>query len=174
MHFNHHGPAASAQYAAALVNSAATVDAYQAVIDAYATPSGTLVAERVPEVAAWAARLRAVFAEGELAPRVALVNELLAAAVRSPVVALHDGFAPHLHYADINDDLLTRMRARTASGLAHVLCDGDWRRPGQCAREGCGIVFMDTSRNGGRRFCTLRCANRVRTAEYRARLAAAD
>ena len=135
-------------------------------------PAARLDPATVPAVARWADRLRTVFEEeGRLDQRVLLVNALLADAVRRPFVSVHDGLAPHWHYADVNDDLVKRLRARTAAGLAHVLCDGDGDRLGHCARQGCALVSLDTSRNGTRRSCTLRCANRVRTAEHRERLA---
>ncbi|MGY4099847.1 CGNR zinc finger domain-containing protein [Nocardia sp. R16R-3T] len=35
------------------------------------------------------------------------------------------------------------------------------------ARQGCGSVFVDTSRNGRRRFCSTRCSNRVHVAQHR-------
>ncbi|HLU95849.1 MAG TPA: CGNR zinc finger domain-containing protein, partial [Thermobifida alba] len=43
---------------------------------------------------------------------------------------------------------------------------------GCCARDGCRTVFVDTSRNGRRRFCSVTCANRVNVAAHRARAAA--
>lgn len=36
-----------------------------------------------------------------------------------------------------------------------------------CRRDGCGTAFLDTSRNGLRRFCSLRCANQVNVASHR-------
>jgi predicted RNA-binding Zn ribbon-like protein len=34
---------------------------------------------------------------------------------------------------------------------------------------GCGTVFIDTSRNGRRHFCSVRCANQVNVANHRRR-----
>jgi len=100
------------------------------------------------------------------------LNALPADTVRRPFTSGHDGLPPQLHHAEVDDDRVTRLRARTAAGFAPVLCDGDGHRLGNCAREGCGTVYMGSSRNGTRRFRTLRCANRVRTAEHRERRAA--
>jgi hypothetical protein len=166
--FNHYG-AVAARYAAALANAEATADGYQAVIDEFVRPVERVEPRDVPAIAAWADRLRAVFQEPDLDRRVSMVNALLEAGVRSLFVSRHDGLAPHLHYVDVDADLLRRMRARTAAGLAGVLCDWGGDRLGRCGRPACDVVFMDTSRNGTRRFCSLRCANRVRSAEYRAR-----
>ena len=168
MQFNHYGPIA-ARYAAALANAPATTVGYQAVIDRFVRPVVRVDPATVPAIAEWSSRLWAVFMDTRLERRVSMVNQLLEVAIRRPFVSTHDGLAPHLHYAEVDDDLLSRLRARTAAGLAHVLCDGDQHRLGNCAREGCDVVYMDTSRNGRRRFCTLRCANRVRVAEHRGR-----
>ena len=40
---------------------------------------------------------------------------------------------------------------------------------GRCQREGCAIAFVDTSRNGTRRFCSVRCANQVNVSNHRVR-----
>jgi hypothetical protein len=166
--FNHYGVIA-ARYAAALANAEATAGGYQAVVDEFVRPVEPVEPRDVPAIAAWADRLRAVFQEPDLDRRVSMVNALLAAGVSSLFVSRHDGLAPHLHYVKVDADLLSRMRARTAAGLAGVLCDFNGDRLGRCGRQACDVVFMDTSRNGTRRFCSLRCANRIRSAEYRAR-----
>ena len=62
------------------------------------------------------------------------------------------------------------MKAYTASGLAHAFCQ-DPGRLGRCDRDGREIVDVDTSRNGRRRYCSTRCANRVYVAEHRERQA---
>jgi hypothetical protein len=169
--FNHYGFVA-AQYAAALANAPATPSAYQTVIDEFVRPLERVEPRDVPAIKAWADQLRGVFQEPDLDQRVSMVNALLQVGVNSPFVSRHDHLAPHLHYVRVDADLLSRVRARTAAGLAHVLCVSSGDRLGRCARQACDLVFTDTSRNGGRRFCSLRCANRVRTAQYRARAAA--
>ncbi|MEJ3653557.1 CGNR zinc finger domain-containing protein [Actinomycetes bacterium KLBMP 9759] len=60
------------------------------------------------------------------------------------------------------------MKAYPTGGPAHALCD-EPNRIGACARDGCDTVFVDTSRNGRRRFCTVRCANRAHIADNRMR-----
>ena len=59
--------------------------------------------------------------------------------------------------------------ALTAAGLAHVIDDGGGERLRACSRAGCGVVFADTSRNGRRRVCSVRCANQVNVANHRLR-----
>jgi predicted RNA-binding Zn ribbon-like protein len=43
------------------------------------------------------------------------------------------------------------------------------QRPGICSAPSCDRVFVDTSRNGTKRFCTTACQNRVKAAAFRAR-----
>jgi predicted RNA-binding Zn ribbon-like protein len=109
-----------------------------------------------------------VFAEPDVTGRVRLVNELLAVVAAPPYISQHDGRAPHFHYAEHDAPLVVRIKAYTTGGLAHALCD-DPDRIGQCQRPDCDTVYIDTSRNGRRRFCTIRCANRTYVADHRKR-----
>jgi Conserved protein containing a Zn-ribbon-like motif, possibly RNA-binding len=120
----------------------------------------------------WARLLDPVFGEADLDRQVALINDLLDRAASRPRVSTHDGLPPHLHYFSARAGVVARVRAVTAGGLAMAVCFSDGRRLGRCERPGCGVVYVDTSRNGRRRFCSLRCANRVNVAAHRARIAA--
>jgi CGNR zinc finger protein len=168
MQFNH-DRWLGAEYAAALANAPVTAAGYQQVVDEFVRPSCRVHGADVAPIGAWVARFRPIFGEAVLDRQVELVNSLLAESVNRPVVSRHDGLAPHLHFADPEEELVTRLRGRTAIGLAQAICDGAATRLGRCARPECGIVYVDTSRNGRRRYCAVRCANRVRTAEHRQR-----
>ncbi|XVS60631.1 CGNR zinc finger domain-containing protein [Actinosynnema sp. CA-299493] len=168
MHFNPYGGAA-AELAAALVNAdpRSTADELLDLLRAHDyRPAGALDEHQARELAAWAARLSPVF--DHTPDQVALVNDLLAEAAAKPYISTHDDRRPHLHFAPEHAPTPERLRAFTAAGLAHVVCD-DPGRLGRCARPGCRTVYVDTSRNGRRRFCTTRCANRVHVAEHRTR-----
>ncbi|RCV48172.1 CGNR zinc finger domain-containing protein [Marinitenerispora sediminis] len=117
----------------------------------------------------WGARLDPVFGEADQQRQIDLVNGLLDSAATGIRVTMHDGHAPHLHYTSETRDPVERVRAATAGGLAVAICGAGGQRLGRCARPGCGEVFVDTSRNGRRRFCTLTCANRVNVAAHRSR-----
>ena len=54
-------------------------------------------------------------------------------------------------------------------GAFGLLGHGAGERLRACGRAGCGVVFVDTSRNGRRRFCSVRCANQVNVANHRLR-----
>lgn len=170
MQFNPYGGTA-AQLAVALVNAgpAASPAALDDVLATYDyRPADAVDTAEARELTRWADRLRPVFAETDVTGRVRLVNELLAAVAAPPYISQHDGRAPHFHYAEHDAPLVHRVKAYTAGGLAHALCD-DPDRIGRCDRPGCGTVFVDTSRNGRRRFCSTRCANQTHVADHRRR-----
>lgn len=170
VHFNPYGGAA-AQVAAALVNlgpapAARTLETVRAAgmsLDALADADANTIG-------AWTVRLREVFAEPAADARVELVNGLLADSACRPHVSRHDGKPAHLHYASEHAGAARRVQAYTAGGLAHLVCE-DPSRIGMCTNEGCGVVFVDTSRNGRRRFCSTRCATRAHVADHRRRAA---
>jgi predicted RNA-binding Zn ribbon-like protein len=165
VHFNPYGGAA-AELAVRLVNAHPRHDLLQLLADSGYKPLGTLNARQSTELRRWIVRLGEVFTE----PSVDLLNALLAETTSQPYISTHDGRAPHLHYAREDAPIDERVKAYTAAGLAELFCE-DPGRIGSCAREGCGSVFVDTSRNGRRRFCSTRCSNRVHVAEHRARSA---
>lgn len=122
----------------------------------------------------WTGRLREVFEAGSAPAKAELADALLVAADCRPQLLSHGpGLPYHLHYAPVRTGLAARVRALTAAGLAHVIDDGGGPRLRACDRAGCEVAFMDTSRNGRRRFCSVRCANQVNVANHRLRKRAA-
>ena len=59
-------------------------------------------------------------------------------------------------------------------GLATLVCDFGGTRLGVCAASSCEDVFVDTSPNQSRRYCSDRCSSRANVAAYRARQKAAS
>ncbi|MEU5695300.1 CGNR zinc finger domain-containing protein [Actinosynnema sp. NPDC020468] len=168
MHFNPYGGAA-AHLAAALVNAdpASTPADLVALLHAHHyAPVRDLDTAGAAAVLAWARRLEPVF---DRAPdSIARLNALLADAATGPYLSTHDGRAPHLHFAPEHAPTPDRVRAFTASGVAHLFCEAP-DRLGRCAAPGCRVVYVDTSRNGRRRYCSTRCANREQVARHRKR-----
>jgi predicted RNA-binding Zn ribbon-like protein len=118
----------------------------------------------------WAMRLRAVFEADGPPQRAGLADALLTAADCRPRLVSHGPGLPfHLHYAPAGSGLPARVRALTAAGIAHVIDEGEGARLRACGRDGCGTAFLDTSRNGRRVFCSVRCANQVNVASHRRR-----
>lgn len=128
-----------------------------------------VTAGQAAELRAWAARLAPVFGERDQATQIKLVNELLDGTTAKPYVSAHDGREPHLHFFSVDADIVARARDTTSGGLAMALSFAGGDRLGRCDRDGCEIVYVDTSRNGRRRFCSPGCANRVNVAAHRAR-----
>ena len=126
------------------------------------------------ELTSWTARLREVFAAAAVTDKALLADALLVAADCRPRLVSHGGDKPfHFHYAPVETGLAARVRALTAAGLAHVIDGGAGARLRVCSRDGCGTAFLDTSRNGRRHFCSVRCANQVNVTSHRQRRHAA-
>jgi predicted RNA-binding Zn ribbon-like protein len=128
------------------------------------------------ELHAFATAFRAVFtavAAGDVDSAARRVNELLAATGAHPWLDQHDGEPWHLHFHGAEDSLSTGWAAGCATGLAVVLGSDLHGRIGVCTAPRCDRVYVDTSRNGTRRFCSTACQNRVKAAAFRARQAAA-
>jgi predicted RNA-binding Zn ribbon-like protein len=161
---------AGAHIAAALVNDPMTDVAAVGVLLA-----GFDVEEPVPgeaelaDLRDWTARLRSVFEPLAEAERAELVNDLLVESDCRPRLITHDGLPHHLHYRPLAGDLAARVKAFTAAGLAYLIAEGWGSRLGRCQRDGCAVAFVDTSRNGTRRFCSVRCANQVNVSNHRVR-----
>ncbi|MGW0823178.1 CGNR zinc finger domain-containing protein [Streptomyces sp. NPDC002845] len=170
MHFNAYGGNA-ALLAAALANLDDRCDArtVETLLAEHRVARARLTDEQLKLLRAWRLCLWEAFAAATALEQVAVVNRLLADAAARPYVSTHDGQPPHLHYADENADIVTRVRAATAAGLALVLTETDPCRLGQCSAPGCRTVFVDVSRNGRRAYCSRLCATRVHVSAHRER-----
>jgi predicted RNA-binding Zn ribbon-like protein len=96
------------------------------------------------------------------------LNELLALARPRPYATDHDGEL-HLHYAGADAPALEQLTTTVGMGLSQVVVQHGWQRLGVCSAEGCDNVYVDTSRNASRRYCSNTCASRSTVAAYRAR-----
>ena len=108
-------------------------------------------------------------AEADSEPEVmARLNALLALASPKPYATDHDGEL-HLHYARPDAGAVEQLTTTVAMGLSQVVVQHGWQRLGVCSAEGCDDVYVDTSRNASRRYCSNTCASRSTVAAYRAR-----
>jgi predicted RNA-binding Zn ribbon-like protein len=96
------------------------------------------------------------------------LNALLALASPRPYATDHDGEL-HLHYARPDASALEQLTTTVAMGISQVVVQHGWQRLGVCSAEGCEDVYVDTSRNASRRYCSNTCASRATVAAYRAR-----
>ena len=129
--------------------------------------------EEAAELCFVAAELRGVFeavSADALDDAAARVNALLIRTGAQPQLERHDGQSWHLHFRAADDSLPNGWAAGCGTGLAVVLGGDMSGRLGVCTAPRCDRVYVDTSRNGTRRFCSTSCQNRVKTAAFRARL----
>jgi predicted RNA-binding Zn ribbon-like protein len=106
---------------------------------------------------------------GDLATAARRVNVLLRRTGARPQLDTHGPGVWNLHFHGPNDTFGVGWSAGIAAGLAMALGTADAGRLGVCAADRCDRVHLDTSRNGGRRFCSTRCQNRAKNAAHRAR-----
>ena len=170
MQFNTY-TAAGAHIAAWLVsNPSPGAPALAAVLDSYDVHQPVTTTAQVAALRPWTGRLRGVFEAGTVTAKAERAGALLIAADCRPRLVSHGPGLPfHLHYAPVRTGLTARVKALTAAGLAHIIDNGGGSRLRACSRAGCGTVFIDTSRNGRRHFCSVRCANQVNVANHRLR-----
>lgn len=116
-------------------------------------------------------RAFAAVASGDTDAAARQVNVLLAETGARPRLDSHDGEPWHLHFHGAEDSLVTGWAAGCATGLAVVLGSDLHGRLGVCTAPRCDRVYVDTSRNGTRRFCSTSCQSRVKAAAFRARRA---
>ncbi|OON73983.1 CGNR zinc finger domain-containing protein [Streptomyces tsukubensis] len=170
MQFNHYGGEA-ARLAADLANLTAPPHPHEwePLLAARGVRERDLSDSEYASVWEWSRRLVGCFGPQGLEQRCLKVNVLLADASSRPYITLHDGGRPHLHYSAPGAGPGAHIRAVTAAGLAAVVCADGADRLGRCARGGCGLAFVDTSRSGRRVYCSVRCANNDAVARHRAR-----
>lgn len=149
--------------AADLVNLAGggawTAQEARAVLDRHHVRRSALTSSSSKQLKQWSLRLRSAFEPGAVEARCAAINALLDAGASRAYLTSHDQLRPHLHFASDDDDVVARVKAVTAGGLAIFAVESDGGRLGVCARAGCGTAFVDTSRNGLRAYCSARCGN---------------
>ena len=117
-------------------------------------------------------RLRDVFDHGSSqrdVDAVAALNGLLEMYPVQPRISGHDAADWHMHVTGRGASATAEYLSGAIWGLAVWLCEYGSARFGVCADERCGNVYLDTSSNCCRRFCSERCATRSHVAAHRAR-----
>lgn len=121
---------------------------------------------------ALAESLRVVFeaaAGDDLDTAATAVNTLLREMGSVPQLDRARGGGWALHFHGREPDLVVGWGAGIAAGLALAIGSDLAGRLGVCGAAPCDRVFVDTSKNAGRRFCSTRCQSRVKAAAHRAR-----
>ena len=97
------------------------------------------------------------------------LNELMVRYPITPRISDHDGDDLHLHVATRSASVAELLIGESLLGLATLVCDLDPSRLGVCSATRCTHVYVDTSPNRSRRYCSDRCSSRANVAAYRAR-----
>lgn len=107
----------------------------------------------------WVEALRGPFEARGVESTCSAVNSLLEQATSRAFLSTHDGMKPHLHFTADQHDVIARTKAITAGGLAIFVVESAGGRLDTCGRRDCTEVFVDTSRNGRRSYCSTRSGN---------------
>ncbi|MDQ3615218.1 MAG: CGNR zinc finger domain-containing protein [Actinomycetota bacterium] len=115
--------------------------------------------------------LRPVFEASNDDDEEAVVEKLNTLLAKHPVTPHIAGPAGrwHLHVADRSSSVAELLVAESLMGLSTLVCDLGPTRLGVCDARPCTDVFVDTSPNQSRRYCSDRCSSRANVAAYRAR-----
>lgn len=106
-----------------------------------------------------------------LEAQVAEINRWLEEANALPHLVRHDRFDWHFHATPADAPLTDRIRAEGGLALAEIVRFGQHERMRVCAADDCSGLLVDQSRNASRRFCSVRCGNRINQQGFRERLA---
>ena len=123
-------------------------------------------------LAAHAAQMRKVFEAvegGDLTEAARVLNKLLDATGARPQLDPLATGGYHVHFHGSTDGLATGWAAGCATGLALAIGTDLAGRLGVCEAERCDRVYVDTSKNANRRFCSTACQNRTKAAAFRQR-----
>jgi predicted RNA-binding Zn ribbon-like protein len=132
--------------------------------------------------------LRPVFEASNTGDESAVVDQLNALLAKHPVTPYISGHGTgrhhgggtstghhgwHMHVADRRSSVSELLVAESLMGLSTLVCVLGATRLGVCDARPCTSVFVDTSPNQSRRYCSDRCSSRANVAAYRARQRAA-
>jgi len=172
-----------ADQAVALVNTAepgtgrpdrlATGDDVLNLLPASWTVSSAAAWSGLPELRGARPRLRRVFDEavaGRGQRAVRALNGLLSDFPVCVSISDHATTGWHMHLADEDCGPARRYLSEAAVGLAYTVAARGLERLGICRATPCRSVFVDTTTNSSRRYCSDRCATRANVAAYRARI----
>jgi predicted RNA-binding Zn ribbon-like protein len=131
-----------------------------------------LTEDQANALTALAERVREVFtasSSGDVARAARIVNDLLEEFGAAPRLdpARGGGFTLHFHGRDAS--IVLGWGAGIAAGLAMAIGSDLAGRLGVCQADPCDRVYIDTSYNLGKRFCSRRCQSRVKAAAHRAK-----
>jgi CGNR zinc finger/Putative stress-induced transcription regulator len=166
-----------AESSAALLNAELTdLDALLAFLGPRAWLQRQVVERDLTALRRFQRDLRPVFEASSDDDPKRVVNGLNALLERHPItprIADHNPANLHIHVANRAASVSDLLIGESLLGLANLVCDLGPTRLGICAATPCTNVYVDTSPNQSRRYCSDRCSSRANVAAYRARQKAA-
>lgn len=106
---------------------------------------------------------------GDVSVVIGGLNDLMEKYPITPMISDHAPDDLHLHVATRSASVSELLIGESLLGLSTLVCDLGPTRLGVCAGTKCGRVYVDTSPNQSRRYCSERCSSRANVAAYRAR-----
>lgn len=147
-------------------------EALIAAVHRGAQPRREISDAEVTELAGYLGELRVAFGMldmDDIDGACELVNKILVETKATPMLSHHDGEPWHLHFHSRDASWSQGSAGSMATALAMVLGSPSADRLGLCSAPSCDRAYVDTSRNGARRFCSTACQNRVKAASFRER-----
>jgi predicted RNA-binding Zn ribbon-like protein len=100
---------------------------------------------------------------------VPILNKMLSDYNARPWLYRHDGLDWHIHASELDAPLAERIAVDIGLALVDVIRAGAQSRLRVCEADDCDGLFVDLSRNGSKRFCSVRCGNRMNMIAFRSR-----
>ncbi|MFH8369853.1 CGNR zinc finger domain-containing protein [Streptomyces sp. NPDC018031] len=132
----------------------------------------TAQAKRLAGTARCLRRVFQAVQDGHLDTAAEAVNGLLRDTGARPRLAPAEDTPWRLHFHGADDSFAAGVGAGCATALALAVGGGLASRLGVCQADRCDRVYVDTSRNAARQFCSTACQNRTKAATFRARRSA--
>jgi predicted RNA-binding Zn ribbon-like protein len=148
------------------------IEATASALSGDARPTPEVTAEDAEFLARHAVSMRDVFQaaqDDDLGAASTTLNRLMRDSGARPQLDPLPGGGWHVHFHGTDDSLAIGWAAGCATGLALAIGTNLAGRLGICLAERCDRVYVDTSKNSSRRFCSVSCQNRVKAAAHRAR-----
>ncbi|UWP81949.1 CGNR zinc finger domain-containing protein [Dactylosporangium fulvum] len=106
---------------------------------------------------------------GDLHAAAQVLNSVLADHGAVPNLHAEPHGLPRLAFHAATASIVDAWAAESAASLALLVDTRQTHRLGQCSADACDAYFLDATKNGSRRFCSLGCQNRAKSAAYRRR-----
>lgn len=116
-----------------------------------------------------AGELRAAMVAADPAETASRINAMMRRFGAQPHLVEDVGQPFHLHFHGAGETVIEALGGEFATALALIVDGYGAERLGLCQAHNCEAVYVDTTRNGSRRFCSASCTARAKTAAYRSR-----